>query len=140
MKKFLITICATLITVQAFAGDLVIVTNKKNPIAKISKKDLRAMYLFKKTTWSDGTKVELCMPGSKTDAFAEFTKAFLGKSAKQAHAYYLNRSLKGKGVPPREFKTDKELLEFVKDHAGAIGIASKESNLENVSVVAIEEE
>ncbi|MBV5310475.1 hypothetical protein [Chromatium okenii] len=61
-------------------------------------------------------------PGSPTRQ--QFFATFLSKDEDQYRAYWVVRRFIGKGTPPKEFATSREIIDFVKSQPGGIGYIS----------------
>ena len=116
-----------------------IIVNESNTISSIDTKKLSKIFLKKVTLWEDKTKilpVDL-IPKSKTrEAFSENIH---GKSVDAIKAYWQKQIFSGRGVPPPEKKSDKDVIAYVKNNEGAIGYISTNTKVSDVNVVEISE-
>ena len=66
-----------------------------------------------------------------------FTKKIHGKSISAINAYWQKKIFTGKGVPPIEQSSEKDVIEFVKNNPGAIGYVSANTNTSGVKVLKV---
>lgn len=139
MKNLLSTILLILaFSTLSFCQDYKVIVNSANTLSSISKKDAISFFLKKKSKWSTGDKVVVVDLGSKSSTRASFSKNILGKSTAQVRAYWQQSVFAGGATPPRELKTDAEVIAFVKSNKGAIGYVSSGANISGVKTITIE--
>jgi len=139
MKKiFLSTILLTVIgLLHINAQSYKVIVNSSNTITSLSKADVSAYLLKKKTKWENGTKVQPVDLTKKSSVRANFSKEVVKKSVPQVQAYWQQAVFAGKGTPPRELQSDSEIINFVKNNPGAIGYVSSSANTSGVTVVTV---
>jgi ABC-type phosphate transport system substrate-binding protein len=104
----------------ALAGDYILITDNSNPVTTISAKDVKNVYLGKKTVWSDGSHITVF-----TQTSSSVNKAFMKEMARktpQQYATYWKKSLfTGTGLPPKDFTSDESIKAAVAAKPGSIG-------------------
>ncbi len=123
MKKILILVITFFLASVVYAGDLVVANSSTG---ELSKANLKKMYLGKMKSWPDGSKVVLTVLKSGDDHKA-FLKGKVGKSESQFKSYWKKKVFTGKGVMPKNFASDTDLLSFIASNPGAIGYVSEGS-------------
>ncbi len=103
-------------------GGLVIV-NAEVKEAKLTKGDVANIFLGKKSTYSDKSKIVI-VTLKEGAAHTGFLKTYLGKTPAQFKNYWKKLVFTGKAKQPKSFKTEKELVEYVGKTKGAIGYIS----------------
>ena len=114
-----------------------IVVNPANPDTALSISKLSRMFTKKATRWSNGM---LVLPVDQPEQSALrriFTKAVHGKDINAIKAYWQIQIFSGRGVPPPEKRSDHDVVEYVKDHRGAVGYISIDHPLSGVKEVRI---
>ncbi len=137
MRYITIIAFVSLLWAQQLAAEAVAIVHKDCADSSVSAKDVKSMYLDKKGSWSDGTKVILFMgSGATHDAFLD---ANVGKSASQFKAFWKKKVFTGKGRMPDEHADDAAMIKAVAAQAGAIGYIDKASaeGAEGVKVLEI---
>lgn len=128
-----------LVAAGAWAADFVIIVNSDNKVSSLSAKDVSALFLKKKTQWSNGTKVVPVVLNDEASATAAFDKQILNRSAAAVHAYWQQEIFSGRSVPPAEKAADDEVVAFVQKNPGAIGYISATAAHSGVNVVKVTE-
>ena len=130
---FVMILC--LFPALCIAGNVVVISNSSVPENTLNSKDLSSIYLGKKSTWSDGSKIVFVV--LKDDACASFYKDYVGKSESQFNTYWKKQVFTGKGKPPREFDSAKEMVDFVAATKGAIGYVPAGTGISKVKNITI---
>jgi ABC-type phosphate transport system substrate-binding protein len=107
------------------------------PESSLKKQELRDIYLGKKTSWSNNKRISFVIQENSATT-VQFFKNFVRKSPSQYSTYWREMVFTGKGIPPKSFSSDKDLIEFVAKTGGAIGYVSTSSGLETVKILRIE--
>ena len=116
------------------AAEVVLVSNKNVPADSISKDMVKDIFLGKKTTWDNGQKIKfVVLKGS--DTHKAFLKAYIKKTPSQFERYWRTQVFTGKGKPPRKFKSEAGLLDYVAGSEGAIGYVSTGANAGSVKII-----
>lgn len=118
------------ITAQS-SGDYVVIVNASNPIDEISKSDLSGYLLKKKSKWSHGVSVEPADLESSSDVRAVFSEDVHGRTVASIKNYWQRQIFSGRGVPPKEVKTESEMVAHVASDNGGIGYVSGSTRLDN---------
>lgn len=109
-----------ILTTTAHAG-VVIVCNPALPVADKIDKTTLARIFTGRAVQIDGINV---LPVNLTAANGErriFVHQILQQSDDEYVAYWLVRKSIGKGTPPQEFLTAKEVVQYIRTNPGAIG-------------------
>ncbi len=86
----------------------------------LSEHELAAIFLGQKRYWDDGTRVRLALPKSE-DVQRPFLNAVVGRSPRQYWAHWRNIVFAGRGLMPKTFRNEAELVRYLADKEGAIG-------------------
>ena len=99
-----------------------LVANSSVPGDALSKNDVRAIFLGKKSSVSGQNVVIVTL--KQGDAHKDFLKSVVGKTPSQFSSHWKRIVFTGKGKMPKAFKTEEELLTFVANTRGGIGYVS----------------
>ena len=112
----MILFCCT----AGYAADVILITNKSNPVSSLSATDAKNMFLGKKSSWSDGSTVT---PFTQKDADLTnpFARKFVKKSSQQFYMFWRKAVFTGKGTPPVEVESSEQMKKIVAAKNGAIG-------------------
>jgi ABC-type phosphate transport system substrate-binding protein len=134
-----------LIVVLCFAGSgavaagdgVVVIANPEMSLESLESKDLQRIYLGKKTMWEDGTSIVTVMPkgGTVHDMFIE---DYLDRSVQRFATYWRQMVFTGKGVPPRSFVQEADLVAFVARTPGSLGFVSSVASTAEVKVLQVD--
>ncbi len=120
-RNILITIASiALFAITINAGEIVIANSSDKELTGDA---LKKIYLGKKTSWSDGSKVIIATlkSGAVTDSFMSNK---VGKNESQFKMVWKKLVFTGQGVMPKSFDDEKALIDFVAANKGAIGYVS----------------
>ncbi len=120
----------------ASADNVIVIGNKDVPDDVLAKGELKKMFIGKQKFWNNNIKVVLATL-NKSHTHDTFLKKYIGKSSSQYRRYWVNRSFTGKGVAPKSFKLEEELVQFVSQTSGAIGYISSNTNINGAKVISI---
>ncbi len=119
---------------QASAGVVVVVSPDVN-VDKLSKSQVKAIFLGKVKSLPDGQPASPVNQAEKSPVYDAFNKKVLGKSSAKVLQYWASRVFSGKGNPPDTVPDDKAVIEYVKSHKGAIGYVDSASATGDVKTV-----
>jgi ABC-type phosphate transport system substrate-binding protein len=118
-------------------NDLVIIANPGINDNSIEKRDLQRIYLGKQTQWQDNTSIVPVMlkSGPLRD---EFIEGYVDRSVQRFVTYWRQMVFTGKGVPPKSFASESDLVDFVARTPGSVGYVSSAANLSSVKKLELE--
>ena len=118
---------------SSLAGVSIIVNSGNG--AAINDSDISRIFLGKVKKFSTGDKITIINLKYKHETRNEFEKKVLNKSASQVKAYWSKLMFSGKGKPPKELPSDKDILAFVAANPGAIAYIAEASVDDSVKVI-----
>jgi ABC-type phosphate transport system substrate-binding protein len=127
-------LCGALSFSSLSIAEVAVIVNPSNS-ASLSESDISRLFLGKLKTFENGEKVKLVNLKFGNATRNEFETNVLKKSSSQVKAYWSKLMFSGKGKPPKEFGTDKDILAFVADNAGAIAYVDSASVDASVKVI-----
>lgn len=137
MRYIIIITTLFVFTSFSYAQNYQIIINISNSTSSLSRTDISAFLLKKKTKWADNTKVAPVDLSSKSSVRGDFSKAIHKKSTSQVRAFWQQSVFSGKATPPREMKDDAAVIAFVKSNKGAIGYISASTAADGVKVISV---
>lgn len=102
----------------------------------IQKKDLKDVFLGRKTVWDDQTPI-LFVILKKGEVHERFLKDYVGKTPSQFSNYWEKQVFTGKGKMPKQFQTEQKLMEYGAKTKGAIGYIGPTVEIKNVKKLTI---
>ncbi|MCP3921838.1 MAG: hypothetical protein GY714_04555 [Desulfobacterales bacterium] len=127
----------SLYTAQLFAGDITIIANKSVDVSKLSKKDVKKIFLGKKRKWDAGDKIIFVTLQKKSDSHKKFLKTYVKKNPSQFANFWKKLVFTGKGKMPKYFKSEEAMVKFVAKTKNAIGYVSSNIDLGNTKKISI---
>ena len=139
MKIFMIVAAALAVIfspVPSKAESVVLIGNPSIKTDTLSGKDVNKIFLGKKITWDNGTKIIIVLQKNQT-THSEFLKEFIHKSPPMFASHWKQKIFTGKVVEPITFDSDKEVVEFVGETIGAVGYVSTHAILDKVKPISV---
>lgn len=103
-------------------SEFVVIANADVPLESIDKNTLKRVYNGFTTQWKNSTKIKPCYIQIKNEAFWKF----IGTSNANFQKFWTKRVFSGNGVSPVEHKSGADLIKYVNEIPGAIGILNAE--------------
>lgn len=125
------------VSAEAAGDGLVVIANPDLSVDSIESKDLERIYLGKKTRWEDGTSIVTVMLKGGT-VHDEFIEDYVDRSVQRFATYWRQMVFTGKGVPPRSFVLETDLVAFVAKTPGSLGFASVGTDMAGVKVLKVD--
>jgi ABC-type phosphate transport system substrate-binding protein len=117
--RLILLLCTLMLTQFCFAETSVIVHPNNN--SQLSPKDIQRIFMGKLKSFPNGIKIMAIDQPISSEARQEFGKKLLKKNPQQIKSYWARQIFTGKGIPPKELKTTKEVKTFVAQNESAIG-------------------
>ena len=135
MKIRMVTLIILLSIIPAVchANDVVVITNKSVSETTLTKDELINIYLGKKSSWNNGKRIWFAV--LKGNTHAAFLKDYIGKSESQFNTFWKKQVFTGKGKPPKQFDSDRAMVEFVAQTTGAVGYVSAGTDVSKVKAI-----
>lgn len=118
------------------AENVVLIGNPSVKTSTLSSKDVSKIFLGKKITWDDGTKITIVLQKNKT-LHSEFLKEYVHKSPPMFASYWKRQVFTGKVVEPIALGSDQAVIEYVLETIGAVGYVSTSANLDKVKTISV---
>lgn len=120
-RTIILTIATILVYIYSTSAGEVVIAN--SPDKELAVDALKKIYLGKKTSWSDGSKIVVAT--LKSGPICEsFMSSKIGKKPAQFNMVWKKLVFTGQGVMPKSFDDEKALIDFVAANKGAIGYVS----------------
>ncbi len=131
------TILLSIIFSSTAHAGFVIVANSDSGLNEMSVAELKKVYLKKIPTLPNG-KSATVVGLTKGNARDEFLKTVLRKSESNLNSYWSRLMFSGRADSPRLFKTNSEVLDYIRSTPGAIGFVDSNVNLgDNITSITL---
>ena len=115
------------------AAEVVVIANNDVPADSIDRDTVASIYLGKKTKWNGHA---ICVGMLREGATHEtFVKDVVRTTPQKLRRLWKKVVFAGRGRPPKIFKTEEELIQFVASNAGAVGYANPSASSKGVKVI-----
>jgi ABC-type phosphate transport system substrate-binding protein len=124
----------------AARSHLAVIVNRANPMASISRRELRAIFLGEQTTWRHGRRATPALrePGDPERAAA--LRLIYGMSEADLSRHFLHRAfMGGSAAGPRTLATAEGVKRFVFNVPGGIGLVRLADLDDTVKVLKIDD-
>jgi ABC-type phosphate transport system substrate-binding protein len=121
---------------EADGIELLVIVNSSNAESRLSQSELRALFLTKKRTWSNGETADPVNLPEKSPQRNEFDQRVLGFNAESAARYWVDRKVRGDARPPRKLPTPAAVQAYVAASPGGIGYVPPTTLAAGVKTVA----
>ncbi len=118
-----------------FADGVAVVVNPRNPIIKLTKREVSDMFLGRRHTFPDGNPVVVLERNPGSQLREKFFNLLNGMNLKLLNAYWARLQFSGRVQPPVSISNDHRLLEIILQNEAAIGYMSASSVDDSVRVV-----
>ena len=112
-----------------------IIIHASNPESELTKQEISKLFLKKVKKWKSSKETVLPVDQVTDSPVREtFSKDIHGRKVASIKAYWQKQIFSGRGVPPEEKGSDKDVLEYVEKRVGAIGYVSKSAEADQYEV------
>lgn len=119
------------------AEEVYIICNKDVPLEKLSREDVKKIFLGLKTEWNSQLGAKFALLTDDSPIHKQFLKTYINKSVAQFTTYWKQRLFMGAGSLPRPHQSETDIIEYVANTKGAIGYASGSSN-PSVKIISVQ--
>ncbi|RMF55584.1 MAG: phosphate ABC transporter substrate-binding protein [Calditrichaeota bacterium] len=143
MRRTLLTTLLFILVMWNFAGSQTaspgykVIVNEENPVSEISVKELSKIFLKRIRKWDNGEKILPVDLEESSPARESFSREVHQKKVSAIKAYWQKQIFTGRGVPPPEKDSPREVLQYIEEHEGAIGYIPENVSIENFKVKVI---
>ncbi len=116
-------------------ADIIIIANTSVSENELSKDDIRQIFLGKIVKWQNNTNIHFVLLSG--DIHKAFLKTYIRRSSIQYRNYWRKMLFTGKGIIPKSFNTEKDLIQYVTETQGAIGYIKDDTKAENVNIILV---
>ena len=137
LVRTLLLLASLVAPALASAADLVVIVNPANRVSSLSRAEVQRYFLKQATVWPSGEGVKPVDLPKSSPLRATFASEVLGKSLPALDQFWTHSIYSGRAVPPTERRSEREILEFVRENPGAIGYVSAGASLDGVKKVSV---
>lgn len=113
-----------------------VIAHRSLGIDALSRDDLSRIFLRKVTRWH-GAELKPVEPRVDSPLARAFGERVHGKSPAALRSYWNGMIFAGRDVPPVQKTSDEAVLQYVKEHPGAVGYVSPSADVSGVALVEV---
>ena len=136
MKSFLgcVALAAGMLLGTFSHGEIMVVVHPSNA-ALFDKNAIQRIFLGKTRAFPGGEEALPLSLRETTVASADFTRSVLAKTPKQLKSYWAKMVFTGKGTPPKQMDSSKQIIDLVSNNPNFIGFVKAGTDNGGVKVV-----
>ncbi len=120
------------------AEDIVIIVHRDVRVESLTRAMVSEIYLGTRTKWADESTIKVVML-KKGPVHEMFVKELVGTTPAKLRNVWKKVVFTGTGTPPRIFKHEDDLVEFIAENGGTIGYISPSTPHEGVKVIPLDD-
>lgn len=137
LQYFIFGFMVLILSCTAAGAESLLIVNNSVTQTSITKEEVMLVFLGKKKKWNNGDRIKVS--ALKSGAVHEaFLNEYVKKTASKYASFWKIAIVSGTGYPPKFFKTEEDLVDYVMKKAGAIGYISSDTPYEGVKVLPIQ--
>ncbi|MCK5885548.1 MULTISPECIES: hypothetical protein [Alcanivorax] len=133
LKKLSVFFLALCSPALSCAGLLVVVA-ESSPLAEMDRHEVRQLYMDNASRFDGHAVTVLDMPEGSQQR-ERFYQGATGKSASQLKSYWARMIFTGQGMPPRQVKNVRDMVQQVKQNPRAVGYVQEADMQEGLRVL-----
>lgn len=139
IRTLLLVLLITLagIVSQAPGSSAVIVAHPDTPADTIDRETLARIFQGKHTRWDDGSPIVAVML-KRGPVLDRFVTDVVETTPARFRTYWKQAVFTGRGIPPKSFDSELELMEFVAANPGAVGFVGSLVTLQGVKQIQLQ--
>ncbi len=118
-------------------GGLAVIVNSKGAPSELPLSKVKSILKGEQQRWKDGAKITLAFMKTSTPVGEDMAKRVFGMTSKELNKYFLAQVFQGKMSSPQFFDSEEDLLKYVKNNDGAIGVASSK-NASGINTITVD--
>lgn len=135
-RQFAAAVILVFGSVLALGDEVKIIANRSVRADAITAGEIKSVFLVERNFLRDGTHVEPVLSESSA-AHQTFLKDYLAINDEALHNYYRAMVFTGKGLMPKNLRSEAEVVAYVAKTRGAIGYVSSSAAVEGVKTLAV---
>lgn len=112
--------------------------NASNKISEISQDKLESIFSGRMIFWESGGRIRPSLIDEESPSGKAFLAQVVKMDSKQYIDFWRRKLFSGRGLPPRSFRSEKDLVQYVIDNEGAIAVLSSRPGIAESALRIIE--
>lgn len=115
-----------------------VVAHSAVTVERLSKSQLRSIYLKRQVIWPNGDKIKVYMLPAKSVTHQQFSQSNLQMFPYQLEQTWQKLTFSGIGTPPVEIASEAAMLQLIQTTPGAIGYLPYGNEINDAKVIEIQ--
>ena len=117
----------------------IVIVNSANPVESVTRDQLSKLFLKKTVRWQTGRDAMPVDLAGRTEVRISFSQFVHHKSVVSVNSYWQQQIFAGKDVPPPAMRSERDVVEFVRNTPDAVGYVSSSAELgRNIKIVSVQ--
>jgi ABC-type phosphate transport system substrate-binding protein len=139
LKIFLVLIFLSMVSLaKSQEGALTVISNPQGAPAILKYSELRSILMGEKQRWRNGSKIVIALMKTNTATGKITSQKIYDMSADELNKFWLALVFQGKAPAPAFFNTAAEVVNFVSQNPGAIGVIDQLAHNNNLRTIIID--
>jgi TonB family protein len=130
-------LCASALCLAEGTATYQVIVNQDNPAGTLSAPELSEIFLKKTVRWPSGAAIEPVDLSGDPEVREAFSRQIHLRTTANVKSFWNQEVFSGRGVPPPELGTSRDVVQYVAAHSGAIGYVAAAATLEGVKAVGV---
>lgn len=122
-------LAASLFSISAWAADIKVIVNEKNPLTNIKESELESFFMKRSRNWPNGDVVRFFDHRDENENRKIFLKKFVKKTSREVELYWIGEKIYTGNVAPIQITSDSMMTLMVSRFPGGIGYVSSKFKL-----------
>lgn len=116
-----------------------VIVNPGVGVTAITQAEIARVYLGKKTFWESGARIAPALRDEKSSFTESFLEESVRTTVRQYRAYWKKRLFSGQGTAPKTFASSRQVVDYVANTPGAIGVVEKAAVDDRVKIIELQD-
>jgi len=122
---------------QSLPAPYVVIVHRGNPTTTVSRAFLADALMKRVSRWPHGETIRPVDLSIDSSIRRRVTDEILHRTVQAIRSYWQQMIFSGRGVPPVEFASERDVVRYVATHPGAVGYVSGTADVSAVRVVSV---
>jgi ABC-type phosphate transport system substrate-binding protein len=106
-------------------------------VKELSLKEVKDIFKGRRTFWANGEEMLIGLPSSKAPHAELVASSIFGTTVNGMQKYWLSLVFQGRGKSPQFFSSPEEMMQWIQNNPGAIGIFPLGYPIPNANLIRI---
>lgn len=133
----MLLLAVVLTATHARADTIVVIVSTDSTMTELTREQLADIYLGRLSRWPDGSRIVVVDLRESDPAREAFYARFLNRTSAQIRVHWSRIVFAGRGHPPRPFRTQEDMVDYVAGDPHAVGYAGPDALTDGVRALRV---